>query len=107
MEQLTPTVDHHYHPNRRKDTPEKMSTILERRSSSKSRLKKRERDRRRKYEFVDKFESVSESGAHGEITKHNEDSKADEWIILSPDTNTKSQTGWKWIVQTVTKIFKF
>tara|TARA_B110001450_G_scaffold252514_1_gene274423 strand:- start:1100 stop:1423 length:324 start_codon:yes stop_codon:yes gene_type:complete len=107
MEELTPTINHPYHPNRQKDTPEKMSIILQRRSSSKRRLKKRKRDRRKKYELV-KFDSVPESGAHGGITKrHNKDSKPDEWIIVSPATDTKSQTGWEWIVQTVTIFFKF
>lgn len=105
MEELTPTIDHPHHPNRRKDTPAKMSTILRRRSSSKSRLKKRERERMKKYEFIRKFDFVSETGRDGGISEQNKTLQPDEWIIV-PETDTKSQTLWSWMVQSVTKFIR-
>ena len=107
MEELTPTVDHPHHPNWQKDAPEKMSTILQRRSSSKSRFKNRERDRMKKYEFIRKFDTVSsESGGLGGTSTRYNTSKPDEWIIV-PDSDTKSHTLWSWMVQGVTKFFRF
>jgi len=106
MEELTPTVDHSYHPNWQRDTPEKMSTILQRRSSSKSRFKNRKRDRMKKYEFIRKFDTLSESVGLGGTSTQNNTSKPDEWIIV-PDTDTKSHTLWSWMVQRVTKFLRF
>lgn len=105
MEELTPTIDRPHHSNRRKDTPEKMSTILQRRSNARSRLKKRTRDRNKKYEFVRTFDSGPEDHPQRESIK-SADSKTDDWVIVSPNIHAKYSIVSSWI-QSVRNLFKF